>query len=129
MDALLGYEGPFFPSTDDLNKAYDSARPNLVAARIIGEMIARKQGCRVECRTAMVTGDYEWFVGLVFIFSNREAVILLPQARDATRDDGLGLDRSIALYVKGYVVQEFQTLLEALKEQLSRPLSSRLRQA
>jgi len=129
MNALQDYEGPFFPDViDAMNQVYDNGMPNLAALRAIGEMKAMERGCEVECRT-VVTGGYEWFRGLAFVYPDGEVVVLFPCARDATRGDGLGLDRSIAVHTKGNVApQEVLALLEALKEQLSRHLPT-LRQA
>jgi len=116
--ALQGYEGPFFPDIDTLNRAIDSGPLSNASLR---EICTAVNG-HVDVSLHGVTADgYTWFSELTFQRADAKVAILIPWSQDWNKRDGSQQDRSCAVYVQGMLPKDEQRkLVEELSTAITR---------
>jgi hypothetical protein len=96
------WRGPFYDgSTHELARALDAVPPNVrCGQKALGVVLQDSTGFR-ELRRFQTEDGYWWMWGVVFDIHGGEVLIALPWSRDLRATDGVGLDRSPAMFVGG----------------------------
>ena len=111
------YENQVFPvNLDKLNSACNNSRINLQ----ILEALARTISNYKKIELYPVTEDrYQWHTALYFKKRKLEVAILFPWQQDFVKSDGIALDRSVAVYIKGrHEENNINSLIEKLSSGL-----------
>ncbi len=109
---LKRYDRQVFPERlDELNRVYDRFGGNGITLEQLGKKIVGYQA-----KDMPTTGDgYRWFWGLHFRTGDGRTATLFPWTQDWSKQDGIQLDRSIAVYTRGEVdTLEIEGLVENL---------------
>ncbi|MFH1455491.1 MAG: hypothetical protein ABIF40_00910 [archaeon] len=109
VTSLDGYECQLIPNgLDALNKNYHLSSNDSRSLEEIGKIVLGFK----EIRRETTEDSYTWFWGLHFDAERGQVAVLFPWCQDWGNQDGLRLDRSIAVYSIGNV--ETQTVDEII---------------
>lgn len=98
---LAGSIYPVFPvELPDLLKAQVK---NKVTTFSSFEEVAKLMPEFVSCETPTTSDSYLWFCGMYFTETTGRVAVLFPWKQDFNSFDGDTSDRSIAVYINGYV--------------------------
>ncbi len=114
---LKGHRGPFFPKIiDDLNKVYDEVGATGQTLQEIANKIWPPKDVKKDRPTT--EDHYDWFWSLTFELTTGSIVVLFPWSQDWDKQDGVQMDRSIAVYTTGRMNEcEVISMIETLRNE------------